>query len=307
MRIIFAGTPPFAAAALDAIVAAGHHVALVLTQPDRPSGRGMKQSETAVATVAKRHHLRVEKPISLKTAEIQALLIEQEADVMVVAAYGLLLPAPVLGIPRKGCINIHASLLPRWRGAAPIQRAIEAGDAVTGISIMQMDVGLDTGAVLLEKQISIATDDSSASLFDKLATLGAEAIVDALANLDSLFATPQSDEGVTYARKILKSESPIDWTQPAIVLERRMRAFDPFPGCEAVLDGEKLKLWRGTVVEMEPGSVPGGVMSAGNGQLVIQCGEGQLRIDLLQRPGGRRMTAAEFLRGTAVSVGSVFA
>ncbi len=267
----------------------------------------MKQSETAVATVAKRHHLRVEKPISLKTAEIQALLIEQEADVMVVAAYGLLLPAPVLGIPRKGCINIHASLLPRWRGAAPIQRAIEAGDAVTGISIMQMDVGLDTGAVLLEKQISIATDDSSASLFDKLATLGAEAIVDALANLDSLFATPQSDEGVTYARKILKSESPIDWTQPAIVLERRMRAFDPFPGCEAVLDGEKLKLWRGTVVEMEPGSVPGGVMSAGNGQLVIQCGEGQLRIDLLQRPGGRRMTAAEFLRGTAVSVGSVFA
>lgn len=266
----------------------------------------MKQAETAVAETARKHHLRLEKPASLKGADIQMLLASQNADVMVVAAYGLLLPPPVLAMPHKGCINIHASLLPRWRGAAPIQRAIEAGDAFTGVSIMQMDAGLDTGAVLLEKKIPIAEYDSSTSLFDKLGALGAVAIIDALTNLDSLSATPQPDAGITYARKILKSESPIDWTQPATALERRMRAFDPFPGCETVLNGEKLKIWRATVVETSRANVPGAVVSAGDNQLVIQCGEGQLRIDVIQRSGGKRMTAAEFLRGAAVSTGSVF-
>lgn len=305
MRTIFAGTPSFAATALDAVVAAGHVVPLVLTQPDRPSGRGMKLAETAVAQAAHKHGLRVEKPTSLKTAETQALLIEQGADVMVVAAYGLLLPAPVLAIPRKGCLNIHASLLPRWRGAAPIQRAIEAGDAFTGISIMQMDVGLDTGAVLLEKKIPIAADDSSASLFDRLALLGAEAMVDALANLDNLSAKPQPIDGVTYARKILKTEAPIDWTQPAVVLERRVRAFDPFPGSQFVLNGETLKVWRATAMKADKSNVPGTVIGSRNDELVIQCGEGQLRIDLIQRPGGKRMTAAEFLRATTIIAGTV--
>jgi methionyl-tRNA formyltransferase len=306
MRVIFAGTPPFAATALDAIIAAGHEVPLVLTQPDRPSGRGMKQAETAVAIAAKRHRLPLGKPVSLKTVEPQHMLAAQQADVMVVAAYGLLLPAPVLAIPRKGCINVHASLLPRWRGAAPIQRAIEAGDAETGISIMQMDAGLDTGAVLLERKLPIDANDTSAHLFDKLAILGAEAMVEVLNKLDTLDAQAQPVEGVTYARKVLKTEARIDWTQSAAVLERRMRAFDPFPGCETTLNGETLKIWRATRATTLPrGAVAGTVVHANAEGWVVQCGEGQLRIDTVQRAGGRRVTASEFMRGAAIKTGEV--
>ena len=201
MKLIFAGTPPFAAVALEALVGAGHTVTLVLTQPDRASGRGMRLSESAVAKTAGRLSLKLEKPETLRSVEVLSLLRDQHADVMVVAAYGLLLPATVLDIPRNGCINIHASLLPRWRGAAPIQRAIEAGDRMTGVAIMKMDIGLDTGPVLLEKQLPINSDDTSATLFEKLSALGAEAIVLALAELHSLKAIPQPAEGVTYAKK----------------------------------------------------------------------------------------------------------
>lgn len=306
MKLIFAGTPPFAAVALEALVDAGHTVKLVLTQPDRESGRGMRLSESAVAKMAGRFSLKLEKPETLRASEVQSLLRDQQADVMVVAAYGLLLPATVLDIPRSGCINIHASLLPRWRGAAPIQRAIEAGDRVSGVTIMKMDVGLDTGAILLEKQLPINPDDTSATLFERLSALGAEAIVLALAELHSLKPTPQPAKGVTYAKKILKTEARLDWTQPATVLERRMRAFDPFPGCETTLNSEPLKIWRSFVVdESGRGPCPGTVVGADEREIVIQCGEGRLRLDSVQRPGGRRLSIAEFLRGNPITAGTV--
>ena len=212
MKLIFAGTPHFAAAALSALKAAGHDILLVLTQPDRPAGRGMRLLVSETAQVATELGLRVEKPLTLKDAATQAMLSEVNADIMIVAAYGLLLPQAVLDMPRLGCLNIHGSILPRWRGAAPVQRAIEAGDRETGIAIMQMDAGLDTGAVLLEKRIFISDQDSSALLFEKLTRLGADAIVEALATLPALNATPQANEGVTYAKKILKSEAPINWS-----------------------------------------------------------------------------------------------
>jgi methionyl-tRNA formyltransferase len=306
MRLIFAGTPPFAATALDALVRAGHTVALVLTQPDRPSGRGMKLTESAVAKAAAKYSLRVEKPESLKSTEVQSMLSEQQVDVMVVVAYGMLLPVAVLELPKWGCLNIHASLLPRWRGAAPIQRAIEAGDALTGVSVMQMDAGLDTGAVLLEKRMPIEPDDNSASLFERLASLGAEAIVEALADYQQLKAVPQESSGITYAKKILKSEARIDWTLPAVVLERRMRAFDPFPGCECLLENEPLKVWRSAVVKIDGQEAQAGtVVGVGEKELVIQCGKGQLRLESVQRPGGRRLSISEFLHGSDIRPGMV--
>ena len=269
MRLIFAGTPPFAAEALTALHAAGHEVALVLTQPERQAGRGMKLLPSATATTALKLGLRIEKPPTLKNAEVQALLKSVSAEVMVVAAYGLILPQAVLDIPARACLNIHGSLLPRWRGAAPVQRAIEAGDTVTGVAIMQMDAGLDTGDILLEKQLPIADDDTSATLFAKLTVLGAGAIVEALAALPTLIPRPQPADGMTYAKKIEKSESKIDFSLPADVIERKLRAFDPFPGCEVTIGsamsnetgnetgnaignrGEKssLKIWRGAVIK----------------------------------------------------------
>ncbi|HEX6018439.1 MAG TPA: methionyl-tRNA formyltransferase, partial [Burkholderiaceae bacterium] len=254
MRLAFAGTPAFAATALRSIVAAGHDVVLVLTQPDRPAGRGLELRASAVKTVAAQHGLRMLQPAGLRldgrhatqALEVREALQAAAPEVIVVAAYGLILPPWLLALPRLGCLNIHASLLPRWRGAAPIQRALEAGDRETGISIMQMDAGLDTGAVLLAQALPIAPDDTGATLHDRLAALGAHAIVDALDRLSrgGLAAVPQPAEWVTYASKIQKHEAPLDWHASAALLERRIRAFDPFPGATLVDRGQTLKIWR---------------------------------------------------------------
>jgi len=301
MRLIFAGTPPFAADALTALHAAGHEVALVLTQPDRPAGRGMKLLPSATAVAAFKLGLRIDKPSTLKSADVQAMLKSVGAEVMVVAAYGLILPQAVLEIPTRGCLNIHGSLLPRWRGAAPVQRAIEAGDTKTGIAIMQMDAGLDTGDILLEKQLPITFDETSATLFARLTVLGANAIVEALAALTKLTPRPQSAEGMTYAKKIEKSESKIDFSLPADVLERRLRAFDPFPGCEAIIthDSEKstLKVWRGSVIKSAITAMPGTIVMLSATALEVSCGRDLLSLQTVQKPGGKRLTISDYLRG----------
>jgi methionyl-tRNA formyltransferase len=304
VKLVFAGTPIFAATALSALHNAGHDIVLVLTQPDRPAGRGMKLTSGAVADEAERLGLRLAKPPTLKADAVQAMLRETGADVMIVAAYGLILPPAVLEIPRLGCLNIHGSLLPRWRGAAPIQRAIEAGDTETGITIMQMDAGLDTGSVLLERKIPIAPDETSATLFEKLTSLGASAIVDALAMLPALVARPQSPEGATYARKIVKSEARIDWSQDASDIERRVRAFDPFPGCEAKLGIEPIKVWRAQVVDNDvERAAPGTITHVDLQSITVQCGRQQLRFLIVQKPGGKRVATGEFLRGAAIAAG----
>ena len=305
MKIIFAGTPPFAAAALAALHAAGHQIALVLTQPNRPAGRGMMLKASAVADEAARLKLALAKPESLKNEAIQATLRAIAPDAIIVAAYGLMLPQAVLNIPKYGCINIHGSLLPRWRGAAPVQRAIEAGDTETGIAIMQMDAGLDTGAVLLTTRIGISIDDTSATLFEKLTATAATAIVGALEKIPALKAVAQPAEGVTYARKLDKLEARIDWNQPAEVIERRMRAFDPVPGCESTLEGETLKLWRAVVTATgkEPTLPPGTVSALTAERLTVQCGQGALDLITVQKPGGKRMKIADFLRGSTIQTG----
>ena len=297
MRIGYAGTPPFAVPALEALHAAGHDIALVLTQPDRPAGRGLKLTPSAVAECARRLALRVEKPATLKAPEAQALVADARLDVLVVAAYGLLLPPAVLAMPARGCLNIHASLLPRWRGAAPIHRAILAGDARTGVCIMQMEAGLDTGPVLLERAVDIAPDDTTGSLTARLAALGADAIVDALARLDSLVPKPQDAALATYAAKVKKEEARIDWHEPAEAIARRIRAFDPQPGTEAPVAGEVVKLWRARVVEGR--GAPGEVLAA-TPSLVVACGERALLLEQVQRPGGRRISGEEFARAAAL-------
>lgn len=300
MRLIFAGTPPFAADALNALHAAGHNIALVLTQPDRPAGRGMKLLPSATAEAALKLGLRIEKPPTLKNTDVQAMLKSVGAEVMIVAAYGLILPQLVLDIPEHGCLNIHGSLLPRWRGAAPVQRAIEADDTMTGITIMQMDAGLDTGDILLEKQLPIAADETSATLFAKLTALGASAIVEALAQLPKLIARPQSAEGITYAKKIEKSEGKINFSLPADVIERKLRAFDPFPGCEATLaeDGEKsiLKIWRAAVIKSPVSPTAGTIVALTPQSLHVSCGCDLLSLQTVQKPGGKRLAIADFLR-----------
>jgi len=300
MRIVFAGTPEFAAVALRALLAAGHAVPLVLTQPDRPAGRGMTLQPSAVKRVASEAGIEVFQPVTLKDAGAQARLREVAADVMVVAAYGLILPQAVLDLPRFGCLNIHASLLPRWRGAAPIQRAILAGDEETGVCIMQMEAGLDTGPVLLAGRTPIRDDDTAASLHDRLADLGGELIVDALGRLP-LPAVAQPETGVTYAAKLEKSEAPLDWTQSAEQLARRVRAFNPFPGATAQLDGAPLKIWQAVAV---PGQgEPGVVLAVERDALVVACGSGALRLGELQKAGGRRLGVAQFLAGTPLRPG----
>lgn len=309
MRLIFAGTPPFAAAALQALHAAGHEIPLVLTQPDRPAGRGMKLTESAVGQTARALGLHVEKPLHLKDAQTQAALAAVHADVMVVAAYGLLLPQAVLDIPPKGCLNIHGSLLPRWRGAAPVQRAILAGDAETGIDIMRMEAGLDTGPVLLEKRLPIGADDTSASLFEKLTHLGAAAIVEALATMDTLKPWPQPDEGVTYAHKLTRAEAPLDWQRSAAELDRQIRAFDPFPGAETQFAGAPLKVWKAVPETDNSAAVaelPGTVLAIGTEGIVIACGAGRLTIEAVQKPGGRRQPALEWARAVALKPGHRF-
>ena len=303
MKLIFAGTPEFAAQALSAIVAAGHEVALVLTQPDRPAGRGMALQPSAVKKVALAHGIEIFQPLTLKDAEAQAKIAAVGAEVMVVAAYGLILPQAVLDMPRFGCINIHASLLPRWRGAAPIQRALLAGDAETGVCIMQMEAGLDTGPVLLRGAFPIEATDTTASLHDRLAGLGARLCVEALGKLP-LPAEAQPAEGVTYAHKIEKAEAVIDWTKPAIELDRHIRAFNPFPGAQALFGGQTVKLWQASPVA---GSGPlGSVLAVDKKQVVIACGEGALAVSELQKAGGKRLPVQQFLAGHPLKVGDRF-
>lgn len=347
MRVVFAGTPAFAAAALAQIAAAGHDVALVLTQPDRPAGRGLKLQASPVKELALRHGWPVAQPRSLRLdgkypAEAGAAaeaLRAARADVMVVAAYGLILPQWVLdlmatepppgrpeavsgaskvsepraagsvGVSRYGCLNIHASLLPRWRGAAPIHRAIEAGDAQTGITIMEMDAGLDTGDMLLAQTIAIG-DDSTAQLHDRLAELGGRLIVDALrqAEAGTLAPVPQPTEGITYAHKVEKHEATIDWARPAAAIVRRIRAFDPFPGATSALDGETLKLWAARVAPGAPGAsgdAPGTVLAASSAGIDVAALDSIVNLTELQRAGGKRLSADAFLRGFDVKVGQV--
>ena len=294
MKLIFAGTPEFAAQALAALIAAGHQLALVLTQPDRPSGRGMALRPSPVKTLALEHGIEVFQPPTLRDAAAQARLQAVGADAMIVAAYGLILPQAVLDLPRFGCINIHASLLPRWRGAAPIQRAILAGDAESGVCIMQMEAGLDTGPVLLSAALPIAEDETAGSLHDRLAELGARLIVAALEKLP-LAALPQADEGVTYAAKIEKSEALLDWNLSAQQLARQVRAFNPFPGALATLGKLSVKVWRARA-EAGEGS-PGTILASDRAGILVACGEGVLRLTELQKAGGKRLSAAQFLAG----------
>ena len=303
MRLIFAGTPEFAAQALDAVIAAGHEVALVLTQPDRPSGRGMALRASPAKERALATGIEVFQPPTLRDAAAQEAIRAVGAEVMVVAAYGLILPQVVLDMPRFGCINIHASLLPRWRGAAPIQRAILAGDAETGVCIMQMEAGLDTGPVLISGQLSIADDDTAVTLHDKLAALGAGLIVDALARLP-LVPCPQPDAGVTYAAKIEKDEAPLDWRLPAAQLARQVRAFNPFPGALASFQGNAIKVWGARV--SDSGGAPGTILAADKSGIVVACGEGALCLLELQKAGGKRLPVAQFLAGMPLAAGAVF-
>ena len=337
MRLIFAGTPEFAQHALSALHAAGHEIALVLTQPDRPAGRGLQLQASPVKQFALAHHLPLAQPRSLRldgkypddARAAQDAIAQAQAQAMVVAAYGLILPAWALAAPALGCLNIHASLLPRWRGAAPIHRAIEAGDAQTGVCIMQMDVGLDTGDVLLRRAIDIDPSDTTARLHDRLADLGAQALLEVLAQPQPWRAKPQSEDGITYAAKIEKHEALIDWSMPAAVLARRIRAFDPFPGAHTLWQGQPLKIWSaqalpaqaqapfsaGATAATAPSAapstadhlladtasapLPGQVLQANDQGLDVATGDGVLRLLQLQKPGGKRLGVADFLRGGA--------
>lgn len=303
MRIIFAGTPAFAECALAAVLDAGHDVALVLTQPDRPSGRGLRPVASPVKRLALERGLALYQPDTLKDPAAAAPIAAARPEILVVAAYGLLLPPAVLEIAPQGAVNIHASLLPRWRGAAPIQRALMAGDAETGVAIMKMEAGLDTGPVMLERRVAIAADDDAQTLHDRLAELGAEAIVEALAGIAASRArwVPQASEGMSYARKIDKREATVDWSRSCAELERQLRALRPSPGAQSTLRGEALKLWRARCVA--GGATPGEVIAAGAAGIVVACGQGALEVQELQRAGGKRLAAAEFLRGFPVASG----
>jgi methionyl-tRNA formyltransferase len=318
LRVVFAGTPEFAASALSAIHAAGFIIALVLTQPDRPAGRGMKLAASPVKRFAVEHGLQVAQPASLRrngkypqeAAAALDLLRATPHDVMVVAAYGLILPQEVLDIAPHGCINIHASLLPRWRGAAPIHRAIEAGDAESGITLMQMDAGLDTGAMIREGRVAITCADSTATLHERLAQLGADLVVEALRDLErdgALASTPQPQDGLTYAEKVSKHEAALDWRRPAAVLARQVRAFDPFPGAYGTLDGVAYKIWAAEPVEYAGGEDAGVIVEAGAQGVIVACGQGALRLTQLQKPGAKRLPVRQFLAGSPLSKGQRFA
>lgn len=306
MRVIFAGTPDFAASALAALIEAGHEILVVLTQPDRPKGRGMKLTPSPAKTLALQHNLPVWQPENLKDVSIQQQLRDLQADVMVVAAYGLLLPAAVLNIPEHGCLNIHASLLPRWRGAAPIQRAIEAGDVESGVCIMQMDVGLDTGDVLLSRNTPITDDTTAAQLHDALAVIGAEAIVEALEKLSELIAVPQPEAGVTYAQKLSKADAEIDWALGAKQIHNKIRALNPVPGAWSSLNGQVIKVWASSVVEMSSTAVEGSIVGADKQGIAVQTGECVVLITELQASGSKRMAAAAFVAGHADLLGQKF-
>jgi methionyl-tRNA formyltransferase len=314
LRVVFAGTPEFARVALEAIAAAGHDIVLVMSQPDRPAGRGMKLQASPVKQCAVANDWPVAQPRSLRldgkypdeASAARDTLLATRPDVMVVAAYGLILPQWVLDLPVHGCLNIHASLLPRWRGAAPIHRAIEAGDAQTGITIMQMDAGLDTGDMLLREALDIG-GDNTARLHDRLAELGGRMIVEALARIGTLARTPQPADGVTYASKVEKHEALIDWAQPAEAIVRRIRAFDPFPGANSPLDGETVKLWtaHAETARMEQ-AVPGTILAVSDSGVTVAAIGSAVTVTELQRPGGKRLAVADFLRGFDLKPGQAF-
>ena len=309
MRIVFAGTPSFGVPALKAIVAAGHEVAAVLTRPDKPVGRGMAMGMSPVKQAAIELGIHVDQPATLRDPLHQTALRALAPDLMVVVAYGLILPQAILDVPTRGAINIHASPLPRWRGAAPIHRAIEAGDASTGISIMQLDAGLDTGPVFLTRTLPIAAGETTGTLHDKLSEMGARAIVEALEGLSGnrLHAVPQSANGVTYATKITKSEAMLNWSASALELERRVRAFDPAPGAHGRIGSVELKIWRAIALPGTASSaVPGTVLNADGNGIDVACGAGQLRLLIVQRAGAKRMSFAELLRGLSIKAGDCF-
>lgn len=315
LRIGFAGTPPFAAEALRSILVAGGRVELVLTQPDRPSGRGMTVVPSAVKTLATQHGLTVLQPSTLKTDDARAPLLAVDLDVLVVAAYGLILPPAILAWPRFGCLNIHASILPRWRGAAPIQHAILAGDATSGVTVMQMDAGLDTGPMIVKVPVDLAPRETGGSLLARLTDAGAGAIVAVLAMLPEmgrLPSTPQPVEGATYAGKIGRTDARLDWTRSAVHLDRVVRAFDPVPGAATALAGEAVKVWEALPLQgaaaggAVPGLPPGTVAAVGPEGIDVVCGEGVLRLVTVQPAGGKRMGAAAFAAGRAIAPGTRF-
>ncbi len=307
MRLVFAGTPAFAAIALEALIHSEHQIVLVLTQPDRPAGRGMKIVPSEVKQLALKHGLRTSQPATLRDADAVKAIAKVGADALVVAAYGLILPPEVLDIFQYGCINIHASLLPRWRGAAPIQHALLAGDSETGISIMRMEEGLDTGPVFTMERIQIEPRDTSSTLHDKLAALGASSIVHALAGIESgtLRAEPQSTEGITYAHKVTREQARIDWKLPAAELDRAVRALNPFPAAFSYFDEQVVKIWESEVTSGSP-AMSGEITDVSEAGIVVACGSGALRLTRLQRPGGKQLPVAEFLRGFSVRSGQRF-
>ena len=305
MNLVFAGTPEFSVPALQALVDAGHTILAVYTQPDRPVGRGRKVGMSAVKEFALTHQLEVRQPVSLKDEAAAQALRALNPDAMIVIAYGLILPPTVLAIPKFGCINVHASLLPRWRGAAPIQRAIEAGDDMTGITIMQMDAGLDTGAILALAATPIHAHDTSARLHDRLAEIGASLLVSALAKLERGEITPQPQDPAqaSYARKLTKEEARLDWTQPAVLLARRVRAFNPWPVATTVLEDKLLRVWMATNTVM-PAGTPGEIFATGADGICVHCGEGALVITALQAEGGKPLAAGDFLNGRRLAPGT---
>jgi len=298
LRLAFAGTPEFSVPCFEACRSSGAELVAVYTQPDRPAGRGRKLAPSPVKQAALAAGVTVEQPESLKSAEVQQRLADYRPDLLVVVAYGLILPRKVLAIPRLGCWNVHASVLPRWRGAAPIQRAILAGDAESGVDLMQMEAGLDTGPVLLRRRTPIRPDDTGGSLHDRLAALGAEVLAEGLRRTlagETLVATPQPADGVTYAHKLEKAEAKLDFHRPAIELERQVRAFDPWPVAEAEIAGESLRIWAARAIDRDHHAVPGSVLVAGREGIEVACGAGVLRLTAVQRAGGKRIGAADYL------------
>ena len=310
LRIVYAGTPEFAVPALDALCATQHKVVAVYTQPDRPAGRGRVLTASPVKQCAQIHALPVEQPLNFRDASTVEQLCSYQPDVMVVAAYGLILPQAVLDIPRFGCINIHASLLPRWRGAAPIQRAILAGDAETGVTIMRMEAGLDTGPMINKRGFALTASDTTASVHDRLSTLGATLLIQVLNNLSEALhqAIPQPQDGVTYAKKLSKDEAVLDWSLPAEQLDRQIRAFNPWPMAETRLHDQQLRVWRAAVMPNGHNKIPGTVLAANNNGIQVACGGNVLNLLEVQLAGRNRLSAAEFIKShhqlTGVQLGA---
>ena len=308
MRLVFAGTPQFAATHLHALRTHGHDVVLVLTQPDRPSGRGLRSTLGAVKKEAIEAGIEILQPSSLKDPELQTKLSTVHADAWIVVAYGLILPEMILRAPRLGCLNVHASLLPRWRGAAPIQRAIMAGDRKTGISIMRMDEGLDTGPVLAQRAVPILPDDTAASVHDRLADLGAETLLEVLNRLalGTVSAQPQASGGVLYAKKISRDDQVVDWSQSAAVVARKIQALNPSPGAYTHLGHETIKLWRALAHDWQTAQPPGTILEITPEGIHVACGDGVLIVAELQRAGGKRLSSGDFARGHKLRIGERF-